>query len=78
MCLNRESFYMTRFSCYHCGAPIEVTEGATARSCGHEDSSIVADLKATAYGSASLANNPPNKIEKAVSRILDVLNIRRV
>ena len=69
---------MTRFSCSECGAPAALSNGILSRTCSHETASIIASLQATAYGSASLANSPPNRIEKAVSRILEVLNIRRV
>ena len=69
---------MTHFACSECGAPVSLSNGVLSRTCSHETASIIANLKATAYGSASLANNPPNRVEKAVSRILEVLNIRRV
>lgn len=69
---------MTRFSCAECGSPIGLYNGTLSRTCSHQHTAIIADLTATAYGSASLADNPPSKVEKAVSRILEVLNIRRV
>lgn len=55
-----------------------MADGSISRSCSHEGESVAANLTATAYGSASLANNPPNKVEIALSRVLDFLNLRRV
>ena len=69
---------MTHFTCSHCGAPAQMIEGKISRSCSHYDSGVAANLTATAYGSASFAENPPNKVEIALSRVLDFLNLRRV
>lgn len=69
---------MTNFSCSECGAPILILDGNVTRHCQHDHAPIIANLTATAYGSASFASNPPSKVEKAISRILDALKIRRV
>lgn len=69
---------MTSFTCSQCGAPAQMIDGSISRSCSHEGAGVAADLTATAYGSASFAENPPNKVEIALSRVLDFLNLRRV
>ena len=64
------------YTCAACSAPAGVTpEGVIRRSCGHNGSSVVAHMTATAYGEGSMAHG--NLFERLAHRVLKAMGKRK-
>lgn len=44
----------TIYKCSECGEEVTVEDGVVKRTCEHEESVVIADLEAIAYGKSSL------------------------